>query len=309
MMEKLTTNGLPTGTSPSRALQKSNQVKETVQFLAGWGHIPRLSGQWIGHFPPATCQDPVFVSKPRDGFWARCRSSGDHPICWTFFTRTQRNDIPAARFVLWKSWGSVTHSDRSQKSNDHLLKILFRSFKLKICENTNHHLLLTVRLGLINPQCMNISGASQNNDISPLNGTSKISRSTKNPGLISAEEAPSFNSVAATIRPSCAKETIWMVSSCMTSLQDPDPNITPNSSSLNMWTGKKWKNTIVVGQISENSQGSEIINGMGQKSPYVTLDAGVETQIEFFVVNGYEPPNAKQRLEVPSKHGSLQYAR
>ena len=143
----------------------------------------------------------------------------------------------------------------------------------------------------------------------PLNGTSKISRSTKNPGLISAEEAPSFNSVAATIRPSCAKETMWMVSSCMTSLQDPDPNITPNSSSLNMWTGKKWKNTIVVGQISENSQGSEIINGMGQKSPYVTLDAGVETQIEFFVVNGYEPPNAKQRLEVPSKHGSLQYAR
>ena len=75
----------------------------------------------------------------------------------------------------------------------------------------------------------------------PLNGISKISRSTKNPGLISAEEAPSFNSVAATIRPSCAKETMWMVSSCMTSLQDPDPNITPNSSSLNMWTGKKMK--------------------------------------------------------------------
>ena len=74
---------------------------------------------------------------------------------------------PAARFVLWKSWESVTHSDRSQKSNDHLLKILFRSFKLKICANTNHHLLLTVRLGLINPQCMNISGGSQNNDISP----------------------------------------------------------------------------------------------------------------------------------------------
>ena len=74
---------------------------------------------------------------------------------------------PTARFVLWKSWESVTHSDRSQKSNDHLLKILFRSFKLKICANTNHHLLLTVRLGLINPQCMNISGGSQNNDISP----------------------------------------------------------------------------------------------------------------------------------------------
>ena len=72
---------------------------------------------------------------------------------------------------------------------------------------------------------------------------------------------------------------------------------------------KKMKNTIVVGQISENSQGSEIIIGMGQKSPYVTLDAGVETPIEFLVVNGYEPPNAKQRLEVPSKHGSLQYAR
>ena len=52
------------------------------------GYLLGVSGLVTFH------QDPVFVSKPRDGFWARSRSSGDHPICWTFFTRTQRNDIP-----------------------------------------------------------------------------------------------------------------------------------------------------------------------------------------------------------------------